>query len=152
MRMPAHGSSLEHVEPDAGARAVRSGEEGSLYRAYLRWMGSGRRGTAGQPGYGGSVPDPIILELRYRAPQNGPDQIVGEADKEDVRRADLARQLNASIYKAAQSFAGDDEETLEVTFFCACGCLTEVKRSLQDYVARGAIVTGHGRPAEYGGR
>lgn len=63
-----------------------------------------------------------------------------------MTRADLARQLNASIYNAAESLA-HDEETFEVTFFCACGCMSEVRRSLRDYVTRGAIVTGHGRPA-----
>jgi hypothetical protein len=46
-------------------------------------------------------------------------------------RADLARQLNASIYKAGQSRPGDDEE-VELTFYCACGCMAEVKRSLRD--------------------
>jgi hypothetical protein len=60
-------------------------------------------------------------------------------------RADLARQLNTSIYKAAESFGHRDDE--ELTFVCACGCMAEVKRSLQDYVTRGAIVTGHARPA-----
>lgn len=61
-------------------------------------------------------------------------------------RADLARQLNASIYKAGQSRAGDDGE-VELTFDCACGCMAEVRRSLRDYVIRGVIVPGHAHPS-----
>ena len=114
-------------------------------------MGSGGRGTAGEPANGGHVPDPVILELRFRPPEGSSDQISGDAHRESIRRADLALQLNASIYNAAQSLA-HDEETFEVTFFCACGCMAEVRRSLRDYVMRGAIVTGHGRPAGEGGR
>lgn len=105
-----------------------------------------------QPAHGGKVPDPTILELRYRPPESGSDQIAGNADAEGISRADLACQLNTSIYKAARALAGHDEETFEVTFFCACGCMTEVKRSLQEYVTRGAIVTGHARAAGHGGR
>jgi hypothetical protein len=62
-----------------------------------------------------------------------------------MMRVDLARQLNASIFKAAQS--ADHKEDEEFAFVCACGCMAEVKRSLRDYVTRGAIVTGHARPA-----
>jgi hypothetical protein len=69
-------------------------------------------------------------------------------DSGEESRVDLARQLNASIYKAGQSFAHPEDEEFELTFFCACGCMAEVKRSLADYVARGAIVAGHVRPAE----
>ena len=102
-------------------------------------MGSGR-GTANRPAQRGAVPDPTILELRYR-----PESRTGDSDSEEITRAELARQLNASIYTAAQSAHQQDEE-FELTFFCACGCLTEVKRSLRDYVTRGAIVIGHAHP------
>ena len=108
-------------------------------------MGSGRRGTAHRPAQRGAVPDPVILELRYRPPQGVSDRPTADTDSEDEMRADFARQLNASIYRAAQSFGHQGDE--ELTFVCACGCMAEVKRSLRDYVTRGAIVTGHARPA-----
>jgi hypothetical protein len=110
-------------------------------------MGSGRRGTAHRPAGQGAVPDPVILELRYRPPDGVSDRSTADTDSEDERRADLARQLNASIYKAARSFGDWGDE--ELTFVCACGCMAEVKRSLQDYVTGGAIVTGHARPAAH---
>lgn len=109
-------------------------------------MGSGGRGSAHRPAQRGAVPDPVILELRYRPPDKDGDQTLDDGGADDVARADLARQLNASIYKAAQADAGAEDEELEFTFFCACGCMTEVKRSLRDYVAQGVIVAGHGRP------
>jgi hypothetical protein len=62
-----------------------------------------------------------------------------------VSRADVARQVNSFIYKAAQ--ASGYEEDAEFTFVCACGCLAEVTRSLREYVTRGAVLTGHARPA-----
>jgi hypothetical protein len=108
-------------------------------------MGSRRRGTAHRPAQRGAVPDPVILELRYRPPEGVSDRSTADPDPEDEVRADLARRLNASIYKAAQSFGQWEDE--ELTFVCACGCMAEVKRSLRDYVTRGAIVTGHTRPA-----
>ena len=37
--------------------------------------------------------------------------------------------------------------SVKLTFFCACGCMAEVKRSLRDYVVRGAIIAGHSRRA-----
>ena len=111
-------------------------------------MGSGRRGTARRLPQAGAVPDPVILELRYRPPESGPDQ-AGNAEKGDATRANLARELNASIYKAGQSFSHEGEE-FELTFFCACGCMAEVKRSLSDYVTRGAVLAGHTRPAGRG--
>jgi len=110
-------------------------------------MGSGGRGSARRPVQRGAVPDPVILELRFRPPDTDGDQMLEEGSAGDVARADLARQVNASIYKAAQTSAGEENEELEFTFFCACGCLAEVKRSLRDYVIRGAIVPGHARPA-----
>jgi hypothetical protein len=108
-------------------------------------MGSGRRGTAHRKAQRGAVPDPVILEVRYRPLESGSDRTTRDADPEDVVRADLARQVNASIYKAAQSLGHWEDE--ELTFVCACGCMAEVKRSLRDYVTRGAVVTGHARPA-----
>jgi hypothetical protein len=99
-----------------------------------------------RPAQSGALPDPVILELRFRPPESGSDRAIGDADTADAARADLARRLNASIYKAARSQTSQDEEC-ELTFFCACGCMAEVKRSLADYVIRGAIVPGHARPA-----
>jgi hypothetical protein len=122
-------------EPDVVGRAVRSGEEGNRGRAYLPCMGSGRRGRADRATQRGALPDPVILEIRYRPPESGSEA-----------RADRARQLNAEIYKAGRSSAHQEDEEFELTFFCACGCMTEVKRSLRDYVIRGAIVAGHSRP------
>ena len=110
-------------------------------------MGLERKGTEHGPAQRGGVPDPVILELRYRPPEGGSDRTSGDAKAGDDTRADLARQLNASIYKSAQSRTGQDDEAFELTFFCACGCMAEVKRSLRDYVTRGAIVAGHSRPA-----
>jgi hypothetical protein len=89
-----------------------------------------------RPAQRGAVPDPVSLEIRYRPPESGSET-----------RADLARQLNAEIYKAGQSSAHREDEEFELTFFCACGCMAEVKRSLRDYVIQGAIVPGHSRPA-----
>ena len=109
-------------------------------------MGSGGRGTARRSAQRGAVPDPVILELRFRPPESGGDRGPHDSRAGDDARADLARQLNASIYKAAQAYACDDDEQLEFTFFCACGCMADVKRSLRDYVMRGVIVAGHSRP------
>lgn len=122
------------TEPDVVGRAVHSEEEENRGRAYLPCMGSGRRGTAHRAAQRGAVPDPVILEIRYRPP---------ESDAET--RIDRALQLNAEIYKAAQSSARHEDDEVELTFFCACGCMAEVKRSLRDYVARGAIIAGHSR-------
>lgn len=107
-------------------------------------MGSGGRGQH-QPAQGGAVPDPTILEFRYRPAGSGVDPTSGEADQVDARRAELARQLNASIYKVGQSLTDQADDEVELTFFCACGCMAEVKRSLRDYVTRGAVVAGHAR-------
>jgi hypothetical protein len=112
-------------------------------------MGSGRRGTARRLAQRGAVPDPVILEFRYRPERTGFDS-TSEADEQgDATRVDLARQLNASIYKAGQSLSAEEDEEFELTFFCACGCMAEVKRSLRDYVIRGAIVAGHARPEDH---
>jgi hypothetical protein len=113
-------------------------------------MGSGERGPARRLAQRGAVPDPVILELRYRPPESEEDSIPGVADQveADLARADLARQLNASIYKVAQSLHHQGDEEFELTFFCACGCMTEVKRSLRDYVTGGAVVAGHARPLQ----
>jgi hypothetical protein len=91
------------------------------------------------------VPDPVILELRFRPPENGSEWTPKDGETSDLERADVARQLNASIYNAARAISAEGDEH-ELTFFCACGCLAEVKRSLPDYVAHGAIVAGHARP------
>jgi hypothetical protein len=111
-------------------------------------MGSEERRTAHRPTERGAVPDPVILELRYRPPERGSDQRTENGDSSDLARADLARQLNAEIYKAGRFSTQPEDEESELTFFCACGCMAEVKRSLRDYVTRGAIVAGHARPAD----
>jgi hypothetical protein len=129
-------------EPDGVERAVHSEEEGNRDRAYLPCMGSGRRGSAHRVAQQGAVPDPVILEIRYRPPES-------DSESDSETRTDLALQLNAEIYKAGQSLAHHEDEELELTFFCACGCMAEVKRSLRDYVARGAIITGHSRPPDH---
>lgn len=110
-------------------------------------MGSGRRGTARRQAQRGAAPDPVILEFRYRPPEPSTDSRSDDTEEGAVTRAELARQLNASIYSAGQSLADQEDEDFELTFFCACGCMTEVKRSLQDYVIRGAVVNGHSRPS-----
>lgn len=109
-------------------------------------MGSGSRGTARQTGQRGAISDPVILELRFRPRDAVVNSGAGESGREDIEAADLARRLNASIYKAGQLLSDEDDE-LELSFFCACGCMTEVKRSLREYVTRGAVVDGHRRPA-----
>jgi hypothetical protein len=111
-------------------------------------MGSGRRGTEHQPAQPGAVPDPVTLEFRFRPPESSTGSITEDVDESDVTSAELARQLNASIYKIGLSLADQREEEFQLMFFCACGCMAEVKRSLRDYVTRGAVVTGHARPSD----
>ncbi len=111
-----------------------------MVRQPSRWAAPSLRHRLSQRG---AVPNPVILEFRYRPPERDPDRTTGAADPEDVLRADLARQLNASIYKAAQSSGHKEDD--ELTFVCACGCMAEVKHSLRDYVTKGALVTGHSR-------
>jgi len=54
-------------------------------------MGSGRRGTAGDLAQGRAVPDPIILEIRYRPQQDDADDPMTESQaRESGARADLA--------------------------------------------------------------
>jgi hypothetical protein len=112
-------------------------------------MGSEERERADRPAQPGVIPDPVILELRYRPPEGGSDRGVEAADSGDLTRADLARQLNTEIYNAGRFSCRPEDEELELTFFCACGCMAEVKRSLRDYVTLGAIVAGHSRPADH---
>jgi hypothetical protein len=108
-------------------------------------MGSGKE-TAGQPAQGVDVPHPVILEIRYR-PEDGADSTTEAVDQGCITRAELARQLNASIYQAGQSLAEYKDEDFELTFFCACGCMAEIRRSLREYASAGAVVAGHSRPA-----
>ena len=107
-------------------------------------MGS-EKGRDGRRAQRGAVPDPVILEFRSRPPDPGPDSMTG-AERGEAVGAELARQLNASIYKVALSLTDQRDGEFELTFFCACGCMTEVKRSLEEYVTRGAVVNGHSRP------
>src|SRR6185437_15912838 len=111
-------------------------EDPAADRAYLPCMGSGRRGTPHQPAQRG-VPDPVILEFRYRPAESDPDALAGSTDEEDVPAAELARRLNASIYKLGQSLVEQRDAEFELTFFCACGCMAAIKRSLREYVSRG---------------
>lgn len=111
-------------------------------------MGSGQRGTERQTAQPGARSDPVILEFRYRPPDDDTDSPTETLEQEvAVRRAELARQLNASIYNAGQSLADQDDENFELTFVCACGCMAEIRRSLREYAIRGAVVDGHSRPA-----
>lgn len=93
----------------------------------------------------GAVSDPVILEFRFRPYESGAD-VNTEGTGQDASRAELARRLNASIYKAGQSLRSQRGEEFELTFFCACGCLAEIRRSLREYVTRGAVLAGHSRP------
>jgi hypothetical protein len=128
--------------------AVRPGEDRLGSWVYVLSMGSDEGGTERRPAQRGSVPDPIILEFRFRPPESSKGSLAEDAEHSDVTSAELARQLNASIYKAGLSLADQREQEFQLTFFCACGCMAEVKRSLQDYVTRGAVVAGHMRPSE----
>jgi hypothetical protein len=110
-------------------------------------MGSGRSGTARQSIGRGAVPDPTILEFQFRPQVSGADSVSAGADQEELR-AELARRLNASIYKIGRSLADEQDEDVELAFICACGCMAEVKRSLREYVTRGALLTGHSRKVE----
>ncbi len=110
-------------------------------------MGSERRGTAHGAAQPGAVPDPVILEFRYRPEVDVPEPTTEDASKAHLSRAELARQLNASIYRAAQCLSDQDDEDFELSFVCACGCMAEVRRSLREYVSRGAVADGHARPA-----
>ena len=113
-------------------------------------MGSGKKGAA-RPDPRGAVPDPVILEFRFRPAETGEDSTTEDAHQKDLTaRADLARSLNASIYKAGLSLADQSDEEFELTFYCACGCLGEVRRSLPEYVRRGAVIVGHSRPRAVG--
>lgn len=110
-------------------------------------MGSGGRGAARQPAEGVDFPDPVILEVRYRPVEGGAASTTEPPDQEYVSRAELARELNASIYNAGQSLADLKDEDFELTFFCACGCMAEIRRTLREYASAGAVVEGHSRPA-----
>jgi hypothetical protein len=113
-------------------------------------MGSGSRGPAGRASERHGVPDPVILDFQYRPPERRTDSTAEGAERGDAATAELARRVNASIYKLGQSLTEERDEEFELTFFCACGCMTEVRRSLQSYVAGGAVVDGHLRPAGQG--
>ena len=110
-------------------------------------MGSERTETAHGAARPGAVPDPVILEFRYRPEADVPEEATENAGKAHLSRAELARQLNASIYRAGQRLSDQDDGDFELAFVCACGCMAEVRRSLREYVGRGAVVEGHSRPA-----
>ena len=108
-------------------------------------MGSGRRGTTHRPAQPDAVPDPISSNFGTDH-RSDPDALTDSPEEEDVPKAELARRLNASIYKVGQSLKDPQDEEFELSFYCACGCMAAVKRSLRDYVIRGAVVEGHSRP------
>jgi hypothetical protein len=112
-------------------------------------MGSGKRGAARQA-QRGAVPDPVILEFRFRPAEDAADATGEAARREDLTtRADLARCLNAAIYRVGQSLSDSRDPTFELTFFCGCGCMAEVRRTPDDFVTRGALVPGHSRLGDH---
>lgn len=92
------------------------------------------------------MPDPVILEFRYRPADPDADPGTETVDARETLRAEAARHLNAEIYRAGQSLADHRQKEVELSFFCACGCMAEVKRSLREYARRGAVLEGHSRP------
>jgi len=84
-------------------------------------MGSEEGGTERRPAQHDFLPDPITLEFRFRPPERGGKSVAEDAEQSDVTSAELARQLNASIYKVGLSLADQREQEFQLTFFCACG-------------------------------
>jgi hypothetical protein len=116
-------------------------------------VGSDGNERTRQPAQGGLARNPVILEFRYRPAEH---DAAGEHDADGAAeqphsgyssRAELARELNASIYKAGQVLSDPGDSDFELTFVCACGCMAEVRRSLQEYARQGAVLVGHSRNA-----
>jgi hypothetical protein len=61
--------------------------------------------------------------------------------------AEVARQLNAQIREIAESLAAQGDESHKYTFFCECGCLQPLARTLPDIAREGfALADGHQPP------
>jgi hypothetical protein len=58
--------------------------------------------------------------------------------------AEVARQVNAQIREIAESLATQGDESHEYTFFCECGCLQPLTRTLPELTRQGfALAQGH---------
>jgi len=63
-----------------------------------------------------------------------------ETDSEARTKANIARELNMQIREIGGSLqAGGDP----LTFYCECGCMAEVKRTVREYDAAGALAESH---------
>jgi hypothetical protein len=70
--------------------------------------------------------------------------MTGGDEHGDVTKADVARRLNSSIYDVGKSLATPTDDHFELTFFCECGCMAEVKLSFRGYEAvAGVYLGGH---------
>jgi hypothetical protein len=58
--------------------------------------------------------------------------------------AEVARQVNAQIREIAESLAIQGDEGHKYTFFCECGCLQALERTLEEVARDGfALAEGH---------
>jgi hypothetical protein len=58
--------------------------------------------------------------------------------------AEVARQVNAQIREIAESLAIQGDEGHKYTFFCECGCLEPLERTLDEVARDGfALAKGH---------
>jgi hypothetical protein len=58
--------------------------------------------------------------------------------------AEVARQVNAQIREIAESLAIQGEDEHKYTFFCECGCLYPLERTLDQLARDGsALAEGH---------
>jgi hypothetical protein len=58
--------------------------------------------------------------------------------------AEVARQVNAQIREIAESLARPGDESHRYTFFCECGCLQPLERTLSEVTREGvALAEGH---------
>jgi hypothetical protein len=89
-------------------KAVRPGEVGPRPRAYLHSMGQEEGGTARESAQPGAVPDPIILEFRYRPEQSDPDSMTEGQAQEEVTRTDFAADELKGLSEPLPS--GEDEQ------------------------------------------
>jgi hypothetical protein len=63
--------------------------------------------------------------------------------------AEVARQVNAQIREIAESLAIRGDDGHKYTFFCECGCLQPLARTLAEVTREGfALADGHTPPRE----